>query len=383
MGWLSNWHKSLLLFPFRVWLRRKPIATPVIVPDNASILVMRYDALGDMIVTLPMIAEIHRLLPTCAIDVVASPSNSILLDGNPVIRTVYQHKKSIGGLWLLFWGKITGRFTTRYALVFSVVVHKTTHAGIVAGIIAGANTTVAAIAHAHREEEYGTWFNVQVPFKRNCMSMARMQVQLVQRVLGHSTDACSPLPSMQSLWESPLPDLLDSGSRVLVERVKPCNRIAYNVSAGALYRTLTPQQHRNVVEGVLRELPHSVIVVYSHPDDHVVASNIVDIAPDRIVRIMATPNVTTVFGSLRHVGLVISPDTSMVHAAAAMQIPVVVLYSHVTDYLHEWQPEGTPSIGVYTHGAVPLSTLQATDIVDATLTLWNQCYDACNDRGVA
>ena len=52
------------------------------------VLYLRYDRIGDMIMATPLIRAIARGHPTIELDVLASPSNAVVLAGNPHVRRV-------------------------------------------------------------------------------------------------------------------------------------------------------------------------------------------------------------------------------------------------------------------------------------------------------
>ena len=61
-----------------------------------NILAIQTAFAGDLILTLPMIAEAHRLLPGAQIDVVAIPATAGLLENHPAIRRVVVYDKRKG-----------------------------------------------------------------------------------------------------------------------------------------------------------------------------------------------------------------------------------------------------------------------------------------------
>src|SRR4026208_851949 len=67
-------------------------AAPTENPDWAKgphrVLYLRYDKIGDMIVSTSLIDAIAQSHPTITLDVLASPANASVLDGNPNVSSV-------------------------------------------------------------------------------------------------------------------------------------------------------------------------------------------------------------------------------------------------------------------------------------------------------
>ena len=213
---------------------------------------MRYDAIGDMIVTLPMIEEIHRLLPNATIDVVASPANKGLLSDIPFVRNVFVHNKTSKSI-LRLPAQTRGN---RYDLVFSVVVNRTSHAGIVAGVIAGRNTIVAAFGHEQRKHLYNTWFNIQVPVERNKETMAEMQIQLVRTVLGDTSAEPKPLIKLQFSTE------VEQQAVGLMTNMNG-TIIGLNIGAGVAYRRWSVERNAELIQLLLAANPDTSVLIFS------------------------------------------------------------------------------------------------------------------------
>jgi len=58
-----------------------------------KVLMLRYDRIGDMIITTPVFRELKRAFPNIEINVLASKSNSIVLANNPNVDNVYLNNK--------------------------------------------------------------------------------------------------------------------------------------------------------------------------------------------------------------------------------------------------------------------------------------------------
>ena len=71
---------------FRIVFRNKEKDIPIAKEGVRNILILRYDAIGDMIVTLPVIKLLNQLIPNSNIDVIASNRNASFIKTETLIR---------------------------------------------------------------------------------------------------------------------------------------------------------------------------------------------------------------------------------------------------------------------------------------------------------
>jgi ADP-heptose:LPS heptosyltransferase len=61
---------------------------------SKKVLMLRYDRIGDMIITTPVFRELKREYPNIEINVLASKTNAIILKNNPYIDNIYHNSKN-------------------------------------------------------------------------------------------------------------------------------------------------------------------------------------------------------------------------------------------------------------------------------------------------
>lgn len=109
-----KWRAALALWWTRAWAhpalvralaglvpgtKRPPASPGIFVPDQVRrVLVGRMDGIGDMILTLPLLAEIRRLLPNARVTVITSPKCASLLRGTEWVDEVLVLRHSVKGI---------------------------------------------------------------------------------------------------------------------------------------------------------------------------------------------------------------------------------------------------------------------------------------------
>ena len=102
-------------------------------------------------------------------------------------------------------------------------------------------------------------------------------------------------------------------------------RVLINVSAGAASRQWQVEKYAAVIGHIRKRLPDSVVLVTGAPNER-----------DRIERVAEksgatpaiTPSLKEAFALVATADFVLTPETSIVHAASAFRRPAVALYRH-------------------------------------------------------
>lgn len=359
---MSDMLRHALYAPARwIWQRRN-VETPVDPSTVRHVLVLRYDAIGDMVVTLPMFDAIHEACPTATIDVVASASNHQISSRTPRVRRSVVFDRTLIGLWRVR----RALRDTRYDAVFAPVMNKTTLSGLLANILGGRHAITVAFEHTARRDQYATWFNVQLPVGRNAKTMTEMLVDMARRVL-------SPAPSDSVAYPTlHLPVTTEQRQQAqthVVAMQRPL--IALNLSSSNPFRMLSEERNAALIDGLCTRIPGTSVLVIGHGDRQAMAERLAARTPGRTRAYPGSADLLDLAAVLETCDLVITPDTSVVHVAAAMSRPVVVMYSLKASFIQEWLPFGVPYRCIMTEGRVDLETIDPAVVVDAAVGLLN------------
>lgn len=344
--------RRLLYAPARLLLRRKTLATPITSGSVRRVLLLRYDAIGDMIVTLPMVDVLRAMIPGVEVDIVTSPTNDPVVASDPRITRTFIFSRKISDLW-----ELAKRLRPRsYDVVIGLVMHKTTESGLVAAAAVGRKGITVSFEHAGRGHVYSTWFNVQAPLERGRYTMAEMEIRLLNHVFGWNVQA-TDYPIRLNL-----PAEAQQYAREQTSWMTG-RRIALNLSAKDERRMLSFEKNSDLVNGLLQQIPSSTIVIVCAPNRAEMAERLARIDPSRIRAAATSPTVVGSLAVMDDVDLLVTPDTSIAHGAAGFGTPVVGMYTHITDYLQEWMPFGVDYRATYTVGKVPIETLNIDDVI--------------------
>ncbi len=349
--------KKLFYSFFRIIFRNKNINKPLKKGEVTNVLVLRYDAIGDMIVTLSVLRMLKQLIPESNIDIIASTRNISILDSESIVRNKYV--QPVG-----FFKSLIQALTIRknkYDLILSLVLNDTTKAGLIANLAGTQKTTKAVIEHKKRRDIYSALFNLQIPLHefRKKITMLELQCKFVAEIFG--------LNSYENLIVNKMS--ISKVDREFAERktngLTPF--IIYNISSGNDYRTFSTNKNVEILDKIIQELTEYNLIIISAPNDERKAKEIRDKVNSNRVKVCDSMSLTQVTAVIDLSTIVFTPDTSIVHIASATQTPVFLIYSLLSSHVEEWLPFGVQFAYVRTKTREPIENIETNEVVDGFL----------------
>jgi ADP-heptose:LPS heptosyltransferase len=281
------------------------------VPDWSSgvhrILFLRYDRIGDMLMLTPLIRAIATAYPSIEIDVVASPSNHPVLAGNPNVRRVHVFDR---------------RSLTSYARTVRAL-RALRYDAVVSGMLKASATTSALMIGSGSplrigiaDEKSAFAYSVPVPPASPGSQFAR-QLGEILRVFGVDPDSVP--------WHYDL--FLSEGERSQGEALwgphSGMPRVLVNVSAFTEDRRWQPERYVAVIRHIRLRRPDAALVVTGDPRDWAAAEGVAAAAGAAATNVSPIRNA---FAFVAAADLLVTPDTSLAHAASAEGIPAVIMF---------------------------------------------------------
>lgn len=282
------------------------------------ILVVRHDAIGDMVVTLPTLAYLHALAPQAEIDVLASPRNATLLADDARVHEVIEHDRR----WASWWHTVRELRRRHYDVVISAVHNPNFYEGLLAAAIAAPRT---ARVSAKRPKQYAGFFTHVIRVPPSQRHMARRLLYVVHRVLGDPRD--------------PLPDLDTYPARLRAEHATEarvdawlaahvgCEFVALNAWARDAVREFGVSLAADIAAGIVARHPSLGVVVTPPPHARAEADAIVrrarELAPNARIVVADGTGLQDLIAVIERARIVVSVDTANVHLASAAGVPVV------------------------------------------------------------
>jgi len=317
--------RQFLLRALRLVIKRgKPL--PSDFHFNASkILFVRQDRIGDVLVSTPLFYALKRHYPSAIVDFLLSSNNHFVLAHEPLVRKRWLYRKTIASALSL----IRSIRREKYDFVIDLMDNPSTTSTVICAL-AGGRWNVGL----SKENEYA--YDIAVPL------MSRRDTHIVDRLAMLLTVfGVKPEGEKLEIRYALSSDSDRFARRYFAEQgLEGRFVIGLNVSPGSGVRFWSVANFQLLIARLLEELPGLPIVILYHPADRRQAEEIA--RPfDSALLSPATHSFDEFAAVVKLLGMLVTPDTSAVHLAAAFHIPAVVLYVQSNKELRIWEPYGS------------------------------------------
>ncbi|MFH0989804.1 MAG: glycosyltransferase family 9 protein [bacterium] len=359
---LEYWFRHRLVYPLLRFIFRNPESNaPLHLHSIRKILILRYDRLGDMIVTTPIFRTLKSIHPALSIGVFASPGNAELIKKNPFIDTIFLLEKN----WFRLFKEILRARREQYSVVLNFIFNRTTSGALLANIIAPEGYKVG-----QGDEKYRFYYNRLLKLDRLKAHMVETLYSIIDQVFHESAEG----------KRFPFEIFIDEKSKAAVDRyLRTHNLVRYgsprtegnryillNPSAGDRERQISQTQAKGLMEFMATLHPEKTISIVAPNDTEMIGllkreskkNNLLLYPEEGVASLLEIASLLE--GAL----FAITPDTSIVHFASAMKTPVLGIYTPLKE-VHEWLPYQVPYAAVRAEEQKPVSSIPIETLVAA------------------
>jgi len=333
--------------------RRAPeVATDAATREARPVLYLRYDRIGDMILATGLLRALAGAEPPCAVDVLASPENAPVLEGNPHVRSVIVFDRRRPLSW---WPTLRRVRRARYAAVLDCQVFSPSTTTLLMMLASGARWRVGV---ANRGIDAALTHPVPVP-------------PSARHVIEYSAALAAPfgVDAATTDWRPEL--FLRDAERAAAESQwaaaatgaatgaiggapdERAVRLLVNISAGkascrwteaGVIALLQWAARREGPPGRGRGVRQTVLLIAAPSDAELAAR----IAAATGVSRARTPRMRDALALVSTADCVVTPDTAITHAASAFDVPALVLAPRGKDA--HWGPYRTTGRAIASPG---------------------------------
>jgi ADP-heptose:LPS heptosyltransferase len=308
-----------------IWHKKIVIKSPINIKDYACILIYRPEKIGDLFVSLPLVTLMKRENPNLKIDALISPQALPLIDGDLRFNKIYIYRKKL-------LPDISTSFRVRknnYDAIFDLVGSDSATAAMTALFIAKRRALKISIGKKKLAHYYDSNYEI---FKDRHMIESTMRPLALFGIEYSRPDFFAPPHIGSQIRERAGKFIRD---HALAQGTYP---VGINISAGNKNRRWPENGFRLLLKKIIDSFPDMTPVIISSPEDYEKAKSLADSAAPQAIVIPAGLNLQEVFAFVAQMKLFISSDTSLIHIARSLQIPVVGLYIPFNDNYRRWGP---------------------------------------------
>ena len=313
------------------------------------VLYLRYDKIGDMIVSTSLINAIAQSHQTITLDVLASPSNAPVLEGNPYVSSVIVWDKARPSGYARLIRQLR---RARYDAVVDCMVLSPSTTTL---LLMLATNAPHRIGIGGRINDYALTLRVP-PATSATHHIDHSAVLATAFGVDLSEVDWQPQIYLQERERSDAEATWDGATREIAERAR---RILVNVSAGRPTRRWPDERFVQLLRHLRSTMPDSNVLVISSP---VESDRAIQIAAEGGARYAPTKNLRNALGLVATTDILVTPDTSIAHAASAFATPAVILFEQGKEVL--WGRYGIPGRDVVNEGET-LATLPLEPVIEA------------------
>ncbi len=318
--------RRFLLKALRFFVRRGAPRPEQYDFHSSSVLFVRQDRIGDVLVSTPLIRILKRHYAGIQIDFLLSTNNYFVLENEPLVRKRWVYRKT---LWSAI-DVLRKIRRERYEYVVDLMDNPSTTSTVVCAL-SGARWTVGL----QKENAYA--YDLTVPL------LSRKESHIVERLAQLLTVfGIDPAKEDLSLHYHVSRQSRELAREFFRDRqINAQQVVGVNISPARGVRFWGRENFQLFIRGLREQKPDLPILLLFQPNDEVEAKEIA--RPFPTVLLSPRTNSFDHFAALvERVTYLLTPDTSAVHLAAAFRIPSVVLYVQSNKQLRIWEPYGTP-----------------------------------------
>ena len=282
------------------------------IPDAPSILILRQDRLGDVLMSTFFLAALRARYPNSRMAILLGRNNEEVIPLLPFPIETFIYRKN-------FFADLRMLRTIRQRH-FDVAIDMTDKASVTSSILLA---KIGAKIRIGIQKENSVVYDITVP------RPSQTEVHITERVAG----------LLRPFGIDPA--TVDRRPQLNLPVLKKNGRIGLNVSSRTPDRSAPAKAGAEIAHGVL-ELGFSEVLIFCAPHDRQRGEETVRLANDLRIHLAESKHTFAEFAQqIASCEYLITVDTSVIQIAAAAGIPMVLMFRPMNDE-HPWTPEGVP-----------------------------------------
>ncbi|SYZ74085.1 hypothetical protein TRIP_C60355 [Candidatus Zixiibacteriota bacterium] len=314
----------LLRLTASIWPKRSLPNLPIDIAGIGRILIYRPEKIGDFLMVLPLVSILKKKNPSLSIDAVISPAVLPLITNDPRFNKIFLFSRRT---WHDFKSARDAK-KIKYDIIFDLVGSDSYTAAIATLYMANGRAITISVGKKKLSEYYGSNFDI---YPERHMIESTLQPLSLFGLKAEPSDYFSP-PAIDKAMikraEKFCSILKNKGAKFLV---------GINISAGNKNRRWADENYSALMQEIINNFAGYRIVIFAVSEDFDRAYKLTETVHGATI-IPEELNIREVAAIVGKLDLFISPDTSLIHVARGLHIPVVGLYIPFNDNYRRWGP---------------------------------------------
>lgn len=360
--------RRIVVYPvLRLVFRNARVELPLDRSRIGSILILRYDKIGDMVVTIPVVRVLKDRMPGVRLAVLGSESNIGVLDGETAVDNRFVLYRNP----LKLVSELVQMRAMHFDVVLNFIFNRTTSGALISNFVSPKGVKVGQGA-----ERYRFYFNVLMDLGRSSKHMLDVLLDYVESVFGLTAK-----DHERRLAFSPGHAAEQSVSQYLREHgLRRKNQgetsgesyCVFNISAGELPKQITMTQAVAVGKYVSRNKNMTVVIIAAPVDTgrRTEVVRLVHSAKCLSFPRSGSATLHQIASLLEGAAFVITPDTSIVHFASAVGTPIIGFFTPL-QIMAEWIPYKVDYAVIQAPRDQPVSAIEPPQLTEGIESFMN------------
>ena len=323
------------------------------VTDSKKVLILKYDRIGDMIVTTPIFRELKKSYPDISISVLASNLNKDVIKYNPYVEKIYTNYKNnllfdFGKLLILRWK----RFDVCIELEHSVIPHAIFRLKII---------NPKRIISIHKDGRYGVKGNELEIYD----FLTKKETGKHFGEIWLNTLSFFDIKYSSNKYDIFLSSIERNRAKTFSKSIKTKIKIGINLEGSFKEKQIRPDDLEKICVSIKQTFQDITIVIVSHPNRREKTKMMIsNMNLEGVIVSYDTKNILDVAALINELDFIISPDTSIVHIASAFNKPIVSIHENNELSYTLWHPTSSVSKTIFSQSKYGIIDYKVSEVID-------------------
>ena len=324
------------------------------IKKSKSVLILKYDRIGDMVVSTPIFRELKISYPNISISVLASKANKDVIKNNPYIDKIYTNYKNNVFNDLPTLLKLRKKnFDVCIELEHSVIPHAIFRLKII---------NPKKIISIHKDGRYGvkgSELNLYDYFTKKDKNSHFGKIWL-------DTLIFFGVRPRSRTYDFFLGNAERDKAKSFIDSLGKKIKIGINTEGSFPEKSIQKKELKKICMGLHNNFNNIQIVIFVTPKKLLEKTEMTtSLELDYVIPSYTTETIIDAAALIEQLDLIISPDTSLVHIASSFDKPIVSIHENNKDSFRLWSPTSTLSRTIFASSSYGLENYSVDDIVDS------------------
>jgi ADP-heptose:LPS heptosyltransferase len=349
-------NKKIKAFLLKALTNKKKVNFEI--KKSKKVLILKYDRIGDMVVTTPIFRELKEAFPDISISVLASKINKSVVKNNPYIDEIYtNYKNSLLSDFLTLLRLRKKSFDVCIELEHSVIPHAIFRLKII-------NPKI--IISIHKDGRYGvkgSEIKLYDFFTKKDKNSHFGKIWL-------DTLSFFDIKPNSTKYDFFLSKTETDKAKKFIDTLGKKIKIGINTQGSFPEKSIKNQDLGRICVGLHNYCSDVQIVILSTPSQQVENADFISrLKCDYVKCSYPTETINDAAALIQKLDIIISPDTSIIHIAASFNIPTISIHENNKDSYRLWAPTSSLNKTIFAENVYGIENYSVDDVIKSTVEL--------------